>query len=155
MHPRRRFDWHRIEHGRYKYRLGSTYLHQLRHFERGTYLSRTVLADHEGEVWAALYGDGLLRIVRGYCWDGASGPAIDTDDFMRGSAVHDTLYQMIAAGKLPRKPWKRHADRELRRVIREDGMGVIRASWVYAAVRLFGDAEDKYQPPALPVHVVR
>jgi hypothetical protein len=30
-----------------------------------------------------------LNILEEYCWDGASGPAIDTQNFMRGSLLHD------------------------------------------------------------------
>jgi len=37
---------------------------------------------------------GSLCIREGYSWDGPSGPAIDTVDFMRGSLVHDALYQL-------------------------------------------------------------
>ena len=39
--------------------------------------------------------DGLLTIRKGYAWDGPSGPTIDTKDFMRGSLVHDALYQLL------------------------------------------------------------
>ena len=34
---------------------------------------------------------GNLRIHQGYAWDGASGPAFDTKNFMQGSLVHDAL----------------------------------------------------------------
>ena len=41
--------------------------------------------------------DGLLTINKGYAWDGPSGPTIDTKSFMRGSLVHDALYQLMRA----------------------------------------------------------
>ena len=84
-----------------------------------------------------LRADGVLIMHSGYRWDGASGPAIDTDTFMRGSLVHDALYQLIRLGRvsLDERP---AADRLLYDIVREDGMWSIRAAWVYAGVRLFG-----------------
>jgi len=83
--------------------------------------------------------DGWLEIRRGYAWDGPSGPTIDTLNFMRGSLIHDALYQLIREGKL--EPSERlYADRVLRRVCLEDGMSRFRAWYVYQAVRMFGGA---------------
>ena len=48
-----------------------------------------------------LTSSGLLTIQPGYAWDGPSGPTWDTPDFMRGSLVHDALYQLIRLQKLP------------------------------------------------------
>ncbi len=39
--------------------------------------------------------DGVFAISKGYAWDGPSGPTFDTLNFMRGSLVHDALYQLI------------------------------------------------------------
>ena len=85
-----------------------------------------------------LDSDGALTIKRGYAWDGPSGPTIDTKNFMRGSLVHDALYQLMREGHLN---WRIHrdvADKLLRRMCREDGMAAIRAWWVYQAVKHFG-----------------
>ena len=49
---------------------------------------------------------GNLTIYKGYAWDGASGPAIDSKAFMRGSLVHDACYQLIAEGLLPQSARK-------------------------------------------------
>lgn len=93
---------------------------------------------------------GLLTIRKGYAWDGPSGPAVDTKNFMRGSLVHDAIYQLIREGHL-RKDDRLYADRLLYRMCREDGMSAIRATWVYLAVRTFasraadGDHERKVQ----------
>ena len=79
---------------------------------------------------------GKLVIKSRYAWDGASGPAIDTRNFMLGSLVHDALYQLIREGHLDqshRKP----ADEALRNICRQQGMSKIRAWWVYSAVRTF------------------
>lgn len=80
---------------------------------------------------------GKLTIKAGYAWDGASGPAIDTKNFMRGSLVHDALYQLIAIGILPPNQ-KQYADLELKQIILEDGMSPVRAWWVHLAVKHFG-----------------
>ena len=78
-----------------------------------------------------------LKILKGYCWDGPSGPAIDTKDFMRGSLVHDCLYQLIREGYI-RSSYRKKADTLLRKICREDGMSLIRSIWVYLGVRIFG-----------------
>lgn len=90
-----------------------------------------------------------LYIRKDYMWDGATGPAIDTEDFMAGSLVHDVLYQLIGHGILPKKPWKRHADNELVRVCGRAGMPWYRRTWVWLAVRAFGGADGRYQPSRL------
>ncbi len=63
-------------------------------------------------------------------WDGPSGLTIDTPNFMRGSLVHDTLYQLLR-NELIEQKWRDEADEELRRICREDGMSKICANWVY------------------------
>ena len=83
-----------------------------------------------------LYVDGGLYIKKGYAWDGPSGPAINTNNFMRGSLVHDVLYQLMRTGTLDIK-WREQADKELKRICLEDGMSKIRAWYVYKSVRLF------------------
>ena len=43
---------------------------------------------------------GTLRIIKGYAWDGPSGPTRDSKWNMRASLVHDALYQLIREGKI-------------------------------------------------------
>lgn len=88
------------------------------------------------DTYLELDTNGTLRINKGYAWDGASGPAIDTKTIMRGSLIHDALYQLMRAGKLGQQ-WREQADKELRTACLRDGMWRIRAWWVYLAVRLF------------------
>jgi hypothetical protein len=83
--------------------------------------------------------DGTLAIKRGYAWDGPSGPTIDTRNFMRGSLVHDALYQLMRDAGLSKDQWRDEADLELKRICLEDGMSRIRAWWVHRGVRLGGD----------------
>ena len=101
------------------------------------------------QFWVAVYPEkniyleyltlttqGLLTIKKGFPWDGASGPGIDTVNFIRGSLVHDALYWLMREGGLPEK-WRMAADKELRRICLEDGMWKVRAWWVYVGVRRF------------------
>lgn len=85
----------------------------------------------------SLSPDGVMRIFEGYSWDGMSGPGFDTKCSMRGSAVHDALYQAIRLGLLPSK-YRREADYLFRKVNLGEGMHPIRAWWCWAGVRIFG-----------------
>ena len=80
---------------------------------------------------------GILKIEVGYAWDGPSGPTVDSKNFMRGSLVHDALYQLIRLGKLP-KEVKQIADELLHSMCLEDGMSKLRAAWVLLGVRVGG-----------------
>jgi uncharacterized protein DUF1353 len=90
--------------------------------------------------------DGKLVIKKGYAWDGPSGPTWDTLNFMRGSLVHDALYQLMRAEKLDKDKYREPADRLLQKMCQEDGMSSIRAWVVYQGVRLGGE------PSADPVN---
>ena len=65
---------------------------------------------------------------------------------MRGSLVHDALYQLMREGLLD-LGWRETADQELRRVCLEDGMSAIRAWWVYKAVRFGGESSAVWREP--------
>lgn len=86
-----------------------------------------------------LFTDGLLVIQTGYIWDGPSGPSIHTANFMLGSLYHDALYDLIKSGALSAE-WRKAADDLLAKVCKSEGMSAVRAAWVYAAVRTFGEA---------------
>lgn len=81
---------------------------------------------------------GILTITAGYAWDGPSGPTVDSKNFMRGSLVHDALYQLMREGHLSASQHRDTADKLLRKLCREDGMTAVRAWWVYQAVKRFG-----------------
>ena len=96
-----------------------------------------------------LNNSGILTIKNGYAWDGPSGPTIDTQNFMRGSLVHDALYQLMREGFLDYKIYRKKADRLLQEHCRQDGMSSIRAWWVYQGVRFGGGTSadpDKKRP---------
>ena len=108
----------------YKYQLYQTYSVKI-----SIKPKTTIFTD-----WIWLNTEGLLTIHKGYAWDGASGPTFDTKNSMRGSLVHDSLYQLMRMGLLDRK-WREQADRELERICVEDGMSKIRARIWYCVVQ--------------------
>ncbi len=97
---------------------------------------------------------GNLTILKGYAWDGPSGPTYDTLTFMRGSLVHDALYQLMREGHLDPKIYRDVADQILVRLCREDGMSAFRAWYVYKAVKYFAstaaDPADLKSPTNAP-----
>ena len=101
--------------------------------------------------YIALDPQGALRIAKGYAWDGPSGPTLDTANFMRGSLVHDALYQLMREGLLGHTLHREAADRILQSLCLEDGMTALRAWWVYQGVCLFGNpaSEPAQQRPVL------
>lgn len=83
--------------------------------------------------------DGWLTIFEDYPWDFASGPTFDTKDSIRGSLVHDALYEAMKLKLLPQTPAMRLiADEELRRICLEDGMSRWRVNLWFWAVQKFG-----------------
>jgi len=128
--------------GGYKYRLAEDYRVRIPMAE--DYRVRIPITGHSIDIGVIrLTKTGWLTIRKGYAWDGPSGPAIDTNNFMRGSLVHDALYQLMRQGWLS-VLYRKAADQLLRDMCIEDGMWRIRAAWVYWAVRNFAArAADK------------
>lgn len=88
--------------------------------------------------WYQLMPSGTLIIPPRYAWDGATDPAIDTKNFMVSSLVHDTLYQAMREGHLPRTQ-RESVDKELPRICQEYGMSDFRAWYAYNFVRVMGE----------------
>jgi hypothetical protein len=120
----------------YKYQLKESYVIQID-------IKPAVSIDTD---YLALTTDGILTVKHGYAWDGPSGPTIDTMDFMRGSLIHDALYQLMRERYLDEETYRETADRLLQKICNEDGMSPLRAWWVYQAVHFFG------KPSADPAH---
>lgn len=95
--------------------------------------------------------DGKLKIIKGYAWDGPSGPTYDSSNFMRGSLVHDALYQLMRGDYIKKDNYRKPADKLLQQMCKEDGMSSMRAWWVYKGVRLGGDisADPKNKKPVV------
>ncbi len=136
-------DWEFFEHEYYKYRLTDDYRHMLWYFDPA---DSATITDNQGRTWATLDA-GMLHIRRYYAWDGPSGPAVDTMNLSAPSLVHDCLIQMVAAGLLPRRPWKEYADKEYHVLSRAMGVNRFRAWLQYLAIRYIGKARYPYLPP--------
>ncbi len=97
-----------------------------------------------------LMPDGILRIETGYRWDGPSGLTFDTPNFMRGSLVHDCLYQFMREGDLDQS-YRQKADALIRDICVEDGMSWVRSRYVYGALRAGGgpSARPKAEYPVI------
>ena len=111
----------------YKYQLVAVYSIQ-------TLIRPKEMASND---YVCIYPNGLLTISKGYAWDGPSGPCPDVPSAMRGSLVHDALYQLIRVCGL----WdgfRSFADDLLRELCIQDGMPIICADAIYEGVHLFG-----------------
>jgi len=119
----------------FKYQLYYTYVDQL----------DLMIPDEINFAWFEISKTGKLKIRRGYAWDGPSGPTFDVlaprfyRNFMRGSLIHDVLYQAIRLGLLGSE-YRKTADEILQEICIEDGMSKARAWLVYWGVRLGGGA---------------
>lgn len=82
--------------------------------------------------------DGRLIVKKGYAWDGPSGPVIDTEENMRGSLVHDALYQLMRNKLLVTRTHRKAADQLFKDICKEDGVSNLTASTYYKALRKFG-----------------
>ncbi|PRQ05076.1 DUF1353 domain-containing protein [Enhygromyxa salina] len=124
-------------HRRYKYKLHRPY-----DVDTGIVPPRRLAV---ADDYVVLDADGRIYIKAQYAWDGPSGPTRDTLDFMRGSLVHDALYQLMRENLLPRSH-RDDADRLLERMCCEDGMSKLRAARVYWAVKHFGASHTNPRP---------
>ena len=86
--------------------------------------------------------DKKIQIKKGYAWDGASGPTIDTKDTIKASLVHDCLYQAMRLGLIDESN-RKVADKELRDQMIKAGCWKIRARIWYIAVSLFAKSSAK------------
>ncbi len=88
---------------------------------------------------------GWLFVTQGYAWDGPSGPTFATKSTLRGSLVHDALYQLLREtgfgknGNGDTHDLRRYrADQILRNICVEDRMWEWRADWWFRGVRAGG-----------------
>jgi hypothetical protein len=86
--------------------------------------------------------DGCLTLSTGFRWDGRSGPAIDTANTLRSSAIHDALYELIILDAIPKRK-RRAADVLMRKIDAEDGVGPFRRWYSHVGLRLFGRGKNK------------
>ena len=71
--------------------------------------------------------DGILSVKRGYAWDGASGPIINTRDTLVASLVHDVLYQAMRLNLIESsKENRKIADKNFFEILKMHGVNSIR-----------------------------
>lgn len=88
--------------------------------------------------------DGILSVKRGYAWDGASGPIINTRDTLVASLVHDVLYQAMRLNLIKSSKENRMiADKNFFEILKMNGVNSIRRKVWYFAVRFFGKKSTK------------
>ena len=121
-----------------KYREGFKY--QL--YEDEVFFTRIKPVEPIETYFISLATGGTLTTKRGYAWDGPSGPAFDTNTFMRASLAHDALYQLMRMGLLDFK-WRPCADEEMKSICEEAGMWPWRVWWVYQGVKNFAASAAK------------
>ena len=85
------------------------------------------------------FEDKILRIEKGFRWDGATG-ALDTADIMKASCVHDWFCNAVDNGVLP-IVYRRKGDDLFKRICLEEGMPEFRANYCHAAVVAWGHAK--------------
>ncbi|MBK1876564.1 hypothetical protein [Pelagicoccus mobilis] len=110
-----------------KYQIGEPYIHQL-----------SFDSQHELEFEHIHLSGDQLTLQSGFSWDGASGPGIDTPKVLRGTAIHDALYNLIRAGQLDIDPFKAHADSEFIKILEEDGVSKQERAIIEESVSRFG-----------------
>lgn len=100
------------------------------------------IADFEHQY--ASLKDGILSIKKGYAWDGASGPIINTRDTLVASLVHDVLYQAMRLNLIKSSRENRKiADKNFFEILKMHSVNSIRRKVWYFAVRLFGKKSTK------------
>jgi hypothetical protein len=117
----------------YKYQLEAPYEYKLD-------LSRFPVTNATPNDYIHFHAN-VMVLSAGYAWDGPSGPTIDTKTFMRGSLIHDALYQLLRERVVRVEHLheaRQYADELLREICLEDGMNRFRAWYVFWAVRYFG-----------------
>lgn len=125
----------------WKYELTEDYAHPRRPISGFEAVTGSITRD-DGLVLVSITR-GALEVFSGYAWDGPSGPTRDSKNSMRGSLVHDVLYQLTRVVVEPTSDaqWDAYqlaADREFKRILDEDGMSWYRRNLWYRAVRAFG-----------------
>jgi hypothetical protein len=103
-----------------------------------------------GNSFVELSAAGVLITRRGYAWDGASGPAINTENWRTASLVHDGLYQLIREGVLTMDQ-RKDADDLMRDILVGKQMWTPRVVWSHLAVRQLGETFMRNTPDAVLV----
>lgn len=83
-------------------------------------------------------GGALMLIKKYWCYDGPSGPAVDTPRFMEPSAAHDAIYWLMRWGYIPLS-YRPYGDDLMYDICLKKGMWRIRAWYCCRAVKKFAE----------------
>ena len=105
----------------------------------------TGIVGHDAKIdKACIDYSGECTIYKGFQWDFASGPAIDTPDMVIGSLIHDALCRLDDQNKLGYK-FRKQSDKYFRKVLKELETGFIRRWYVWAVVRAYSVASQRFR----------
>lgn len=120
----------------YKYQLAEEFVAQI-DFELGhVHRNGLIITDIEDVDEFAWVADGLIKVRKGYAWDGATC-APDWEWVMIPALVHDTLYQLIRENYLPQDR-RRDVDVVFLELMVERKPRSVMPYLFYFAVRWFG-----------------
>jgi len=115
-----------IDHPQYKYKLVRLF----------TWTNHDLLSNIEVTSPYIRIRKGKMTLKAGYAWDGVTAYH-DRPSLMRGSLIHDAMYQLLREGLLPPSS-RKLADIIYRKVIVADGTSNL-LSWVmYTVLRFMG-----------------
>ena len=112
--------------------------------------SSAMYDDYLRVVYSMEEGKWELTVKSGYAWDGPSGPALDTKNFILPSLIHDALYQLMRR-KMLHRDYRKAVDKLLVDMCKVENMSWFRRQYVYAAVRVGGHDSSKYVKPIYEV----
>jgi len=111
--------------------------------EEDFFVQTTICPQEYIDTWdICLESDGLLTVKKGFSWDGASGPTIDTKSTWEPACCHDAFYKLMRREFLP-ITFREGVDRFLHDHLIRKGMWRLRAWYWYRGVRLGGGPSAK------------
>ncbi len=124
----------------YKYQLYETEVFK----DVGIYPEEDIVpGGHPNNPFIDLTTGGKLTVLKGYAWDGCSGPTIDRKSNMRGGLGHDALAQLFRLGLIDAE-WFDALNAFFKKTLLEDGMWSLWTNVYKAGVSI----DDFYTDPA-------
>lgn len=154
IHGEREFGYRDVR--SYRFQLTQTLTCQTGITVHGQSVESASEPGSDGLPFVRLDAEGNLAIHARYSWDGPSFIPGHARRMIRGSLVHDALYQLIRDGCFPvaegiRGIVAREADILMRKLFLADGTPAVLAWFFYAVIRLFGrrfeEPGSKASPP--------
>ncbi len=95
--------------------------------EENFFVQTPITPEEKINTWyVTLWPTGMMLVKKGFAWDGASGPTIDTKSTIQPSCEHDVFYKLMRKGLL-NISWRPTIDIFLRSRLIKKGMWRFRA----------------------------